>query len=238
LIGTKPCICGYLGHYSGRCQCTPDQILRYRSRISGPLLDRIDIQIEVPTVSVDELSCAHSGESSSDIRQCVERARAKMMKRQDKPNAKLTSADVERHCALTKDAAVILHTATNKLALSARGYHRILKVARTIADLAGAKDIAVPHLAEAVQYRKLDRALLSKVRAASLVGRSPTRNRTSWTFSNLRISVTCVRCFSQFDPAQIHLKNSAALHRALGAFTRALLRKTHQKSVQCLRPEA
>jgi magnesium chelatase family protein len=154
----NPCMCGYLGHYSGRCRCTPDQILRYRSRISGPLLDRIDIQIEVPAVMVDDLARAQAGESSAAIRERVERARAAMTARQEKPNAKLTSSEVERYCTLDNDAAAILQRAITKLGLSARGYHRILKVARTIADLAAAHRIAPAHVAEAIQYRMLDRS--------------------------------------------------------------------------------
>jgi magnesium chelatase family protein len=153
-------MCGYLGHYSGRCRCTPDQILRYRSRISGPLLDRIDIQIEVPAVTVDDLARAQPGESSAAIRERVERARALMRTRQEKANAKLTSAEVERYCVLDNHAAAILQRAITKLALSARGYHRILKVARTIADLTAEERIAPAHVAEAIQYRRLDRSSL------------------------------------------------------------------------------
>jgi magnesium chelatase family protein len=155
----NPCPCGYLGHYAGRCRCTPDQIARYRSRISGPLLDRIDIHIEVAAVAVDELSRAEIGERSEAVRRRVERARARMTKRQDKPNSKLTSAELERYCSLSDGAAAILQSAIRKLGLSARGYHRILKVARTIADLRDEEEIAAEHVAEAVQYRRLDRPL-------------------------------------------------------------------------------
>jgi magnesium chelatase family protein len=154
----NPCACGYLGHYDGRCRCTPDQIARYRSRISGPLLDRIDIHIEVAAVTVDELSRAPAGEASQRIRERVENARARMTTRQEKPNSKLTSAEVERYCSLSDGPAAILQRAITKLGLSARGYHRILKVARTIADLAGVNEIGAAHVAEAVQYRRLDRA--------------------------------------------------------------------------------
>ena len=153
----NPCPCGYLGHYTGRCRCTPDQIARYRSRISGPLLDRIDIHIEVAAVTVDELSRAQAGERSGDIRERVDNARVRMTTRQQKPNSKLTSAEVERYCSLSDGAAAILQRAITKLGLSARGYHRILKVSRTIADLAGERIIAAEHVAEAVQYRRLDR---------------------------------------------------------------------------------
>jgi len=155
----NPCPCGYLGHYAGRCRCTPDQIARYRSRISGPLLDRIDIHIEVAAVAVDELSRAEIGERSEAVRRRVERARARMTKRQDKPNSKLTSAELERYCSLSDGAPAILQSAIRKLGLSARGYHRILKVARTIADLRDEEEIAAEHVAEAVQYRRLDRPL-------------------------------------------------------------------------------
>jgi magnesium chelatase family protein len=153
----NPCACGFLGHYSGRCRCTPDQILRYRSRISGPLLDRIDIQIEVPTITADELSRTDAGERSGEIRQRVERARERMIMRQDKSNARLATSEVARYCALDSSAAAMLQSAITKLGLSARGYHRILKVARTIADLGSADLISASHVAEAVQYRRFDR---------------------------------------------------------------------------------
>jgi magnesium chelatase family protein len=149
----NPCPCGYLGHHSNRCRCTPDQIQRYRSRISGPLLDRIDLQIEVPSVPVEALARANAGEGSAEIRKRVEQARARMIARQEKANAKLLSAGMDAHCALDAPAAAIVQQAVAKLGLSARAYHRILKVARTIADLAGSDHIVAAHVAEAIQYR-------------------------------------------------------------------------------------
>lgn len=155
---TQPCHCGFLGHYSGRCHCTPDQVLRYRRRISGPLLDRIDLQIEVPAVPPEELARSGNGESSVAIRRCVEQARARMMARQGKVNARISTREIDRHCAPDDKGAALLKQAIGKLALSARGYHRILKVARTIADLACADRMGATHIAEAIQYRRLDRA--------------------------------------------------------------------------------
>jgi magnesium chelatase family protein len=151
----NPCPCGYLGHHGNRCRCTPDQIQRYRSRISGPLLDRIDLQIEVPSVPVDALARPSGGEDSSTIRTRVEFARSRMIERQGRANAKLLSADMEAHCPIEGAAATILQQAIVKLGLSARAYHRVLKVGRTIADLAGSNAISAPHVAEAIQYRML-----------------------------------------------------------------------------------
>ncbi|MDB5864359.1 MAG: ATP-dependent protease, partial [Betaproteobacteria bacterium] len=109
LVGAmNPCACGYLGHYSGRCRCTPDQVQRYRGRISGPLLDRIDIQIEVPAVRTEELTHVHAGERSRVIRERVERARARMIERQGKPNARLLAPEVDAHCMLENAAAALL----------------------------------------------------------------------------------------------------------------------------------
>jgi len=153
----NPCHCGFLGHYSGRCRCTPDQVLRYRRKISGPLLDRIDLQLEVPALPSEDLSRTTGGESSRAIRDRVMRARARMMKRQDKPNARLTTPEIDVHCQPEAQGASLLKQAIPKLGLSARGYHRILKVARTIADLADAERLTASHVAEAIQYRRLDR---------------------------------------------------------------------------------
>ena len=154
---TRPCMCGYLGHYSGRCHCTPDQVLRYRSKISGLLLDRIDIHIEVPAVLAEDLSRVSSGDASSVIRERVEQARAKMITRQGKENARLTTREIDSYCAPDGNGATLLQQAISRLGLSARAYHRILTVARTIADLAGVERVSAAHVAEAIQYRRFDR---------------------------------------------------------------------------------
>ena len=154
LAAMNPCPCGYLGHHNNKCRCTPDQVARYRAKISGPLLDRIDLHIEVPALREDELTAAASGESSASIRQRVEQARAIQMRRQGKANFLLSTKEIDQHC-LTDDAGMsLLKQAISRLNLSARAYHRILKVARTIADLAGEKNIKSAHIAEAVQYRR------------------------------------------------------------------------------------
>jgi magnesium chelatase family protein len=154
----NPCPCGYLGHYNGRCRCTPEQVLRYRAKLSGPLLDRIDLQIEVPAVPQEELAQRAGGETTADIRARVEAARARQIERQTKPNGKLTTREIDTWCATDETGQALLKQALTKLGLSARAYHRILKVARTIADLTGAPNISAVHIAEAIQYRRLDRA--------------------------------------------------------------------------------
>ena len=155
----NPCPCGYLGHASGKCRCTPDQVNRYRSKISGPLLDRIDIQIEVPSLPQEELTRQGQGESSEAIQVRVEIAHQRQLQRQGKPNALLGTKDIDDYCETSEESMDLLKRAIAKLNLSARAYHRILKVARTIADLEGAEVIATAHVAEAVQYRRLDRAV-------------------------------------------------------------------------------
>ena len=160
----NPCPCGFLGHFNGRCRCTPDQVARYRARISGPLLDRIDIQIEVPAVPVTELTQAMSrdarihGDAPSASRAARERvvlARARMVNRQGCANALLGTRAIELHCAPDEGGATLLQQAIGRLGLSARGYHRVLKLARSIADLAGVTSVATVHVAEAIQYRRL-----------------------------------------------------------------------------------
>ena len=155
----NPCPCGYLGHYNGKCRCTPDKIARYRGKISGPLLDRIDIQLEVPAVPQDLLSKQGEGDSSSMIQTRVEAARKLALARQSKPNALLSVGEIDALCTLDDQGIALIQQATTRLNLSARAYHRILKVARTIADLATSENILTSHIAEAVQYRKMDKQI-------------------------------------------------------------------------------
>ncbi len=151
---TRPCPCGYHGDARGRCRCTPDQILRYRSKLSAPLLDRIDLQIEVPAVPADVLQQAPDGEASAAVRTRVTTARTRQIDRQGKPNARLEAREIDQHCQPQAAAAALLKQAIARLGLSARAFHRLLKVARTIADLAGHHTIEPQHVAEAVQYRR------------------------------------------------------------------------------------
>ncbi|MBI4193721.1 MAG: YifB family Mg chelatase-like AAA ATPase [Betaproteobacteria bacterium] len=153
----NPCPCGYLAHHNGRCRCTPDQVARYRSRVSGPLLDRIDLQLEVPAVPQEDLTRAANGEPSAAIRTRVSAARERQLARQGKPNARLGAREIDRHCAPDAQGENLLKQAISRLGLSARAYHRVLKVARSIADLAGAERIAAMHVAEAIQYRRFER---------------------------------------------------------------------------------
>lgn len=150
----NPCPCGYLGHYNGQCRCTPDQIARYRGKISGPLLDRIDIQLPVPALPQQDLLNRAAGEASAPIQARVEAARQRQLARQGKANAQLSVTEIDQYCALDTAAETLLQQAITRLNLSARAYHRVLKVARTLADLAGDADITVKHIAEAVQYRR------------------------------------------------------------------------------------
>ena len=150
----NPCPCGYLGDPSGRCHCTPDQVLRYRNKLSGPLLDRIDIQIEVPAMKTAELLAHAGGETSADIRQRVNVSRERQLRRQGKPNAALSSTEIEQHCHASADALALLAQAMDRLRLSARAWHRTLKIARSIADIAHNDTLCSAHIAEAIQYRR------------------------------------------------------------------------------------
>lgn len=159
----NPCPCGYAGDPDGRCRCTPDAIARYRGRISGPLLDRIDILSDVPRIPLNELDAQRGeyDEASAGVRARVIAARSLAMQRAGKPNAALAIRELERDCVLGDGERALLARAMEKLSLSARAYHRVLRVARTIADLAGSECIAREHLAEAVQYRRMDSVIRS-----------------------------------------------------------------------------
>jgi len=161
IAAMNPCPCGHLGDPSGRCHCTADQVRRYRSKLSGPLLDRIDLHLEVPRVSDDELmdKTTPQGETSAEIRALVTAARERQLQRANCPNAQLSAKQVEIHCRTDQASEKLLRQALEKLGLSARAYHRILKVARTIADLAAEEDISSGHVAEAIGYRQLDRRM-------------------------------------------------------------------------------
>lgn len=161
IASSNPCPCGYYGDSRRECHCTANQITRYRNKISGPLMDRIDIQLEVPSLSVEEITHNKKGENSSTIRKKVMKAYLIQQERyKDKDltrNSQLKGEELQRYCKITSRTRLLLKEAVEQLGLSARGYDRILRVARTIADLAGSKPIKTDHLAEAVQYRGLDR---------------------------------------------------------------------------------
>jgi magnesium chelatase family protein len=150
----NPCPCGYLGAPHKACRCTPDQVARYQGKLSGPLLDRIDLHVEVPTLPPEALLNAQPGEGTAAIRQRCIAARTRAMDRQAKPNMELQGAEIDAHAALDDAGTRFLHAVAQRLGWSARGTHRALKVARTIADLDGAAQVQVAHLAEAVQYRR------------------------------------------------------------------------------------
>jgi magnesium chelatase family protein len=154
IAAMNPCPCGYLGHPGGQCRCTPEQVARYRSKISGPLLDRIDLHIEVAALPEAEMTSVSAGEASSLVRNRVALARARQIARQGKPNAQLAGQEIDLHCKPNDAAMALLKQAIARLNLSARAYHRILRVARSISDLAGDDGIGVSQIAEAVQYRR------------------------------------------------------------------------------------
>jgi len=158
----NPCPCGYLGDPSHRCHCAPMLVERYLSRLSGPLLDRIDIHLEVPAVAYRDLAASAPEESSAAVRERVEAARHRQRDRfRGLPglhaNAHMTAREIRRFCRLSEAVELLLRNAVARLGLSARAYHRVLKISRTIADLGGAAELEVGHVAEAIQYRTLDR---------------------------------------------------------------------------------
>lgn len=160
IAAMNPCPCGYLGDASGRCHCTSEQIARYRAKISGPLLDRIDMHLEVPRIAHEVLRKGAMGgeESSATIRVRVIDARNIALARSGKANSALTAKEVKQYCVLSEAGHQLLEKAMTKFGLSHRAYHRILKLALTIADLDHANHIAIKHLSEAISYRKLDRS--------------------------------------------------------------------------------
>ena len=157
----NPCPCGWAGDPSGRCGCSEDVVQRYRGKLSGPLLDRIDLQLAVPRLPAQDLrSDAPRGEPSAAVRQRVLAARERQQARAGTVNAQLSQAQTEAHCRLAARDQHLLEQAMEALQLSARAMHRILRVARSIADLDGCDDIGTPHLAEAIGYRLLDRGTM------------------------------------------------------------------------------
>ena len=153
IAAMNPCPCGYLGHFSGQCRCTPDMVARYRSRISGPLLDRIDLQVEVPALPSHDLAASAAGEPSAVVRERVAQARERQVQRQGMPNARLDGSGAENAARLDREARALLDEAAARLMLSARAHFRVLKVARTVADLEGSRAVSAHHLAEALRYR-------------------------------------------------------------------------------------
>jgi len=157
IAAMNPCPCGYLGDPASRCRCTADQVQRYRMRISGPLMDRLDMHVEVPRIPTTDLQTSAAAETSAVVRERVLAARDIQWRRQGKCNSRLQPAEIDQWCALDRDAQVLIARAMQKLALSARAYHRILKVARSIADLQSHECIHSTHVSEAIALRRLDR---------------------------------------------------------------------------------
>ncbi|MDA8455846.1 YifB family Mg chelatase-like AAA ATPase [Acidovorax sp. GBBC 3334] len=158
LAAMNPCPCGHLGSHQRACRCSPDQVARYQGKLSGPLLDRIDLHVEVPALPADELLATAPGESSAAVRERVAAARERAVARQGKPNQALQGREIDEQSGLDEAAARYLQAAATRLGWSARSTHRALKVARTIADLAGEERIGPAQVAEAVQYRRVLRS--------------------------------------------------------------------------------
>lgn len=159
IAAMNPCPCGYYGDVDIPCRCSPDQIRRYRDRVSGPLLDRIDLQIHVTRIKTTQLIKDSNEEASEAVQNRVSHCRQRQLQRQQKPNSLLTNADIKCYCQLDSKAEQLLQQAIERMKLSPRAYHRILKVARTIADLSGEENIQQNHIAEAIGYRQMDKAI-------------------------------------------------------------------------------
>lgn len=157
IAAMNPCPCGFLGDPQGRCVCTPNQIKRYRSKVSGPLLDRIDMHIQVNALPIADLQTAPQGENSALVRERVLRTHELQLQRQGKTNAQLRGRELHEHCALGEPAQKLLAVAMDRLRLSARAYDRILRVARTLADLQALQQVGTAQVSEALAYRMLDR---------------------------------------------------------------------------------
>jgi magnesium chelatase family protein len=163
IAAMNPCPCGYLGDSKTVCACTAEQVRRYRARISGPILDRIDLHIHVPRLTREQLQAAntednnHRAETSAEVRRRVTLCRERQLQRTGAANARMNQKQIRQHCKLQTSGQALLDSAINRLGLSARAYDRILKIARTIADLDEAHDIQTPHIAEAISYRAMDR---------------------------------------------------------------------------------
>ncbi|WP_198552411.1 ATP-binding protein, partial [Macromonas nakdongensis] len=149
----NPCPCGYLGATHRSCRCTPDQIARYQGKLSGPLMDRIDLHVDVPVLAPEALLSAARGESTATVKARTLQAHQRALQRQGHPNHALQGDALDRHAALSAAAHTLLHQAASRLGWSGRALHRTLRVARTIADLADSPGIEAPHVAEAMQYR-------------------------------------------------------------------------------------
>lgn len=159
IAAMNPCPCGYFGDDTRQCDCSAQQIHRYRSRLSGPLMDRIDLHIDVPPLPTGTLSDKTTvGPKNCELKATIANTRTLMLERQGMLNSNLNNQQIARHCKLSKGDVRILDDAVNQLGISARGYFKILKVARTIADLSGINRIETSHLVEAIGYRKLDRS--------------------------------------------------------------------------------